>query len=114
MVQEAAPGSPNAPSGWTSCNDGGDGRGEDAAEDNHEHDRVGGCLFRRGLLGKRGDLAESETGVHGDRDAVIADFTLRGNSGVVEGHVDRIKMLKRRMFGRTGFELLRKRALPAR
>ncbi|MFE5689754.1 P-loop NTPase fold protein [Streptomyces sp. NPDC056512] len=33
------------------------------------------------------------------------------SSGVVEGHVNRIKMLKRRMFGRAGFHLLRKRAL---
>ncbi|MDQ1022228.1 hypothetical protein QFZ43_008777 [Streptomyces afghaniensis] len=32
---------------------------------------------------------------------------------VVEGHVNRIKMLKRQMFGRAGFELLRKRVLLA-
>ncbi|MEV8328064.1 hypothetical protein [Kitasatospora sp. NPDC056731] len=35
------------------------------------------------------------------------------NSGVVEGHVNRIKMLKRQMFGRAGFQLLRKRVLLA-
>lgn len=29
--------------------------------------------------------------------------------GVVEGHVSRIKMLKRQRFGRAGFVLLRKR-----
>ncbi|MFD9071505.1 hypothetical protein [Streptomyces lasiicapitis] len=44
-------------------------------------------------------------------DAVIADLTQPWNSGVVEGHVDRIKMLKRQMFGRTGFELHRERVL---
>ncbi|MFE3146081.1 MULTISPECIES: transposase [unclassified Streptomyces] len=44
-------------------------------------------------------------------DAVIADLTLPWNSGVVEGHVNRIKMLKRQMFGRAGFALLRKRVL---
>ncbi|WP_309056597.1 hypothetical protein [Streptomyces sp.] len=48
-----------------------------------------------------------------ERDAVIAGLTLPWNSGVVEGHVNRIKMLKRPMFGRTGFDLLRKRVLPA-
>jgi transposase len=32
---------------------------------------------------------------------------------VVEGHVNRIKMLKRQMFGRAGFALLRKRVLLA-
>ncbi|WP_050508867.1 transposase [Streptomyces rimosus] len=48
-----------------------------------------------------------------DLDAVTAGLTLPWNSGVVEGHVNRIKMLKRQMFGRAGFELLRKRALLA-
>ncbi|WP_420856905.1 transposase [Streptomyces populi] len=50
-------------------------------------------------------------GIDRDRDAVIAGLTLPWNSGVVEGHVDRIKMLKRQMFGRAGFALLRKRVL---
>ncbi|MFC9916349.1 transposase [Streptomyces sp. NPDC127197] len=48
-----------------------------------------------------------------DLDAVVAGLTLPWNSGVVEGHVNRIKMLKRQMFGRAGFELLRKRVLLA-
>ncbi|MFE7766262.1 transposase [Streptomyces sp. NPDC057438] len=46
-----------------------------------------------------------------DLDAVTAGLTLPWNSGVVEGHVNRIKMLKRQMFGLAGFELLRKRVL---
>ncbi|WP_393071641.1 ISL3 family transposase [Streptomyces sp. LN704] len=48
-----------------------------------------------------------------DLDPVTAGLTLPWNSGVVEGHVNRIKMLKRQMFGRAGFELLRKRVLLA-
>ena len=48
-----------------------------------------------------------------DLDAVTAGLTQPWNSGVVEGHVNRIKMLKRQMFGRAGFELLRKRVLLA-
>ena len=44
---------------------------------------------------------------------VIAGLTLPWNSGAVEGHVNRIKMLKRQMFGRAGFGLLRKRVLLA-
>lgn len=48
-----------------------------------------------------------------DLDAVIASLTQPWNSGVVEGHVNRIKMLKRQVFGRAGFELLRKRVLLA-
>ncbi|WCN05111.1 ISL3 family transposase [Streptomyces sp. M92] len=46
-------------------------------------------------------------GIDRDRDAVIAGLTLPWNSGVVEGHVNRIKMLRRQMFGRAGFALLR-------
>ncbi|MER7000948.1 transposase [Streptomyces sp. NPDC000410] len=46
-----------------------------------------------------------------DLDAVTAGLFQPWNSGVVEGHVNRIKMLKRQMFGRAGFELLRKRVL---
>nr|WP_308251462.1 hypothetical protein [Streptomyces albireticuli] len=49
-------------------------------------------------------------GIDRDRDAVIAGLTLPWKSGVVEGHVNRI-MLKRQMFGRAGFQLLRKRVL---
>ncbi|MFD4655815.1 hypothetical protein ACFWP2_09280 [Kitasatospora sp. NPDC058444] len=50
-------------------------------------------------------------GIDRDRDAVIAGLTLPWNSGAVEGHVNRIKVLKRQMFGRAGFHLLRKRVL---
>ncbi|MFC9706353.1 ISL3 family transposase [Streptomyces sp. NPDC056943] len=52
-------------------------------------------------------------GIDRDRDAVIAGLTLPWSSGVVEGHVNRIKMLERRMFGQAGFTLLRKRVLLA-
>ncbi|WP_220377847.1 hypothetical protein [Streptomyces inhibens] len=43
-------------------------------------------------------------GIDRDRDAVIAGPTLPWSSGVVEGHVNRIKMpmLKRQMFGTRG------------
>lgn len=48
-----------------------------------------------------------------DFDAVTAGLTTDWNSGPVEGAVNRIKMLKRQMFGRAGFPLLRKRVLLA-
>jgi transposase len=35
------------------------------------------------------------------------------NSGPVEGHVNRIKMIKRQMYGRANLDLLRKRVLLA-
>ncbi|WP_217240974.1 hypothetical protein [Streptomyces sp. AC555_RSS877] len=43
--------------------------------------------------------------------SAFAGLTLPLGSGVVEGHVNRIKMLKRQMFGRAGFAFLRKRVL---
>ncbi|MFI8185274.1 transposase [Actinacidiphila glaucinigra] len=53
------------------------------------------------------------TGIDRDLDAVIAGLTLPWSSGVVEGHANRIKMIKRQMYGRAGFKLLRKRVLLA-
>src|SRR5260370_8610017 len=44
------------------------------------------------------------------RDAVRNGLTLPWSSGVVEGTVNRIKMIKRQMYGRAGFPLLPNRA----
>lgn len=46
-----------------------------------------------------------------DLDAVTAGLTLTWSSGVVEGHVNRVKTLKRAMYGRASFPLLRTRIL---
>ncbi|MFE4959835.1 transposase [Streptomyces sp. NPDC056653] len=46
-----------------------------------------------------------------DLDAVTAGLTLHWSSGVVEGHVNRVKTLKRAMYGRASFRLLRTRIL---
>lgn len=46
-----------------------------------------------------------------DFDAVTAGLTLPYSSGMVEGHVNRVKFLKRQGYGRAGFELLRRRVL---
>ncbi|MBA8931813.1 transposase [Kutzneria viridogrisea] len=50
-------------------------------------------------------------GLRRDQDAVTAGLTLPWSSGTVEGHVNRLKMLKRQMFGRAKPDLLRKRVL---
>jgi len=42
---------------------------------------------------------------------VLNGLTLPWSSGVVEGTVNRLKMIKRQMYGRAGFALLRKRVL---
>ena len=51
------------------------------------------------------------TGLRRDLPAVVNGLTLAHNSGPVEGHVNRIKMLKRQMFGRANLDLLRSRIL---
>ncbi|WP_256257150.1 transposase [Streptomyces sp. MUSC 14] len=53
------------------------------------------------------------TGLGQDHDAAVAGLSLRCGSGAVEGHNNKIKMLKRQMFGRANFDLLRKRVLLA-
>jgi len=45
--------------------------------------------------------------------AVQAGLTVRWSSGPVEGNVNRLKLIKRQMFGRAKFDLLRKRVLLA-
>ena len=42
-----------------------------------------------------------------------AGLTLPYSSGAAEGNVNRIKMIKRQMYGRAGLSLLRKRVLLA-
>ncbi len=44
-----------------------------------------------------------------DYDAVKAGVTLEVSNGQVEGQNNRLKMLKRQMFGRAGLDLLAKR-----
>ncbi|MFG2503771.1 transposase [Streptomyces sp. NPDC048441] len=49
-----------------------------------------------------------------DLDAVTAGLSLPWSSGIVEGHVNCIKTIKRAMYGRATFRLLRTRLLRTR
>ena len=49
-----------------------------------------------------------------DQQAVQTGFVLKWNNGMVEGHVNRLKFLKRSMYGRANFDLLRLRVLNQR
>ncbi len=51
------------------------------------------------------------TGLRRDHKAVVNGLTLPYSSGAVEGNVNRIKMLKRQMYGRANLDLLRKRVV---
>ena len=52
-------------------------------------------------------------GLYEDYEAVKAGVTLPWNSGPVEGHINRLKMLKRQMFGRARLDLLSRRLVLA-
>lgn len=51
------------------------------------------------------------TGLRADFDAVRAGLTRQWSSGPVEGNINRVKMIKRQMYGRAKLDLLRKRIL---
>jgi transposase len=52
-------------------------------------------------------------GLRDDYDAVKAGVTLPWSNGPVEGHINRLKMLKRQMFGRASLDLLQRRFMLA-
>jgi len=58
-------------------------------------------------------LRSFAAGLKRDLAAVVSGLTLPYSSGAVEGTVNRIKMLKRQMYGRAKFDLLRKRVVLA-
>jgi transposase len=79
------------------------------------------ALIRKTATGALGDwLARAEgsgcvelrsfaTGLRQDEAAVTAAFTDDWSNGTTEGHVNRLKLLKRSMYGRAGLPLLRAR-----
>jgi transposase len=57
------------------------------------------------------DLSGFCNGVRRDWEAVIAGLSLEWSNGPVEGQINRLKAIKRQMYGRAGFPLLRARVL---
>jgi transposase len=58
-----------------------------------------------------GPLIRFGYGLRKDLRAVNAAIETRWSSGQVEGHINRLKTIKRQMYGRAGFNLLRSRVL---
>lgn len=58
-------------------------------------------------------LAKFAAGLERDTEALRGAITTRWSTSPVEGQICRLKMLKRMMFGRAGFMLLRQRLRPA-
>ncbi len=66
--------------------------------------------------GLKSGLAEFESfvrGLRGDMAAVKAAISYEWSNGQVEGQVNRLKLIKRQMYGRANFDLLRARVLHA-
>lgn len=59
------------------------------------------------------ELQSFALGVDRDKAAVVAGLSLPQNNGMVEGFVTKVKLIKRTMYGRAGFALLRQRILHA-
>jgi len=57
------------------------------------------------------ELERFSRGLREDWAAVVAGLTLPWSNGPTEGHVNRLKLVKRQMYGRASFELLRGRYL---
>ena len=74
-----------------------------------ERDHAGlGPWLERCRDGPLGSLAES---LGRDRAAVEAALSLPWSTGPVEGQINRLKMIKRTMYGRASLDLLRARVL---
>jgi transposase len=57
------------------------------------------------------ELARFARGLQEDLSAVTAGLTLEWSNGATEGHMHRLKLMKRQGYGRAGFALLRPRVL---
>ena len=56
-------------------------------------------------------FASFVTSIQQDKDAVVAGLTLPWSTGPLEGHINRLKLIKRQGYGRAKFDLLRLRVL---
>lgn len=59
------------------------------------------------------ELRNFATGLRADYPAVAAGLSSKWSNGPTEGHVNRLKLIKRTMYGRANFDLLRLRVLHA-
>ena len=60
-----------------------------------------------------GELKSFAQGLRGDCDAVFEALRQPHSNGRTEGHINRLKLIKRQMYGRANFDLLRLRVLLA-
>ena len=59
------------------------------------------------------EIGSFMAGLQRDKAAVLAALELPWSNGQVEGEINRLKLIKRSMYGRANFDLLRQRVLAA-
>ena len=113
----AGPGGRTA-AGPADCPAGGPGRSGRLARDfadlvrTRQPERLEGWLARA-TTSEVSALRRFAQGLRDDYAAVKAGVTVPWSNGPVEGHINRLKMLKRQMFGRAHLDLLSRRFLRA-
>jgi transposase len=80
--------------------------------DERQAEALDGWL-KRAKEGHVTELGSFVNGIRRDYAAVYAAFSLPWSNGITEGHVNRLKFLKRQMFGRAHLDLLRVKVLHA-
>jgi transposase len=65
------------------------------------------------LAAEQSELRKFAASLRRDHDAVLAAVLFQWSNGQVEGQVQRLKLIKRTMYGRASFELLRRRVVDA-
>ena len=63
---------------------------------------------------RKSNIAELKSFVYGllqDKKAVLAALSFQWSNGQCEGQVNRLKLIKRQMFGRANFDLLKAKVL---
>jgi transposase len=78
----------------------------------HQPDKLDGWLERAAQSALKA-FERFAAGLRDDYEAVKAGVTRPWSTGPAEGHMNRLKMLKRQMFGRANIDLLRRRVLCA-
>ncbi len=71
------------------------------------------CWLKRAKACHVSEQGSFVNGIRRDYAAVRAAFCLPWSNGTTEGHVNRLKFLKRQMFGRAHLDLLRVKVLHA-
>ena len=76
-----------------------------------EGGKLGSWIEKTHRAGVPPELQTFANGLASDNKAVHAALSMEWSNGQVEGQVNRLKLIKRQMYGRAGFDLLRQRVL---